>query len=157
MIYFNCKLQLSEMPLKSFYRYVYDTNLQEMPSAIFRHVPETPILTLDMVTPESWMVEAVTSPYHLDNIYLEDVPVGVLTNFELQYLLIKGQCFDETQSYSRDLQLILGTNKTKNIFVTIVMSNLGYFQLKAYPDVWHLNLREERSDEIYRMAKIQTR
>ncbi|CAF1440898.1 unnamed protein product [Rotaria sp. Silwood1] len=152
IIYFNCKLQLSEMPLKSFYRYVYDINLEQMPSALFHHVPETPILTLGMVTPESWMVEAVTSLYDLDNIHLEDVPIGVNANFELQYLLIEGQCFDETQSYPRGLQLILGTNKTKNIFDTIVMANLGYFQLKAYPGVWHLNLREGRSDDIYTIA-----
>ncbi|UJR13905.1 hypothetical protein I4U23_000911 [Adineta vaga] len=152
IIYFNCKLQLSEMPLKTFYRYVYDINLQQMPSALFQHVPETPILTLGMVTPESWMVEAVTSPYDLDNIHLKDVPVGVSANFELQYLLIEGQCFDETQSYPRGLQLILGTNKTKNIFDTIVMANLGYFQLKAYPGVWHLNLREGRSEDIYAIA-----
>jgi UDP-glucose:glycoprotein glucosyltransferase len=152
IIYFNCKLQLSEMPVKSFYRYVYDINLQQMPTALFHHVPETPILTLGMVTPESWMVEAITSPYDLDNIHLEDVPTGVSANFELQYLLIEGQCFDETQSYPRGLQLILGTNKTKNLFDTIVMANLGYFQLKAYPGVWHLNLREGRSDDIYTIA-----
>ncbi|CAF1081741.1 unnamed protein product [Adineta ricciae] len=151
-IYFNCKLQLSEMPLKSFYRYVYDINLQQMPSALFQYVPETPILTLGMVTPESWMVEAVTSPYDLDNIHLKNVPVGVSANFELQYLLIEGQCFDETQSYPRGLQLILGTNRTKNMFDTIVMANLGYFQLKAFPGVWHLNLREGRSDDIYTIA-----
>ncbi|CAF3651747.1 unnamed protein product [Adineta steineri] len=152
VIYFNCKLQLSEMPLKSFYRYVYDINLQQTPNALFTHVPETPILTLGMVTPESWMVEAVTSPYDLDNIHLKNVPIGVNANFELQYLLIEGQCFDETQSYPRGLQLILGTNKTKNLFDTIVMANLGYFQLKAYPGVWHLNLREGRSDDIYTIA-----
>lgn len=152
LIYFNCKSQLSEMPLKSFYRYVYDVNLQQLPHAVFHHVPETPILTLGMVTPESWMVEAVTSPYDLDNIHLEDVPVGVSANFELQYLLIEGQCFDETQSYPRGLQLILGTNRTKDLFDTIVMANLGYFQLKAYPGVWHLNLREGRSDDIYTIA-----
>ncbi|CAF1343716.1 unnamed protein product, partial [Rotaria sordida] len=152
IIYFNCKLQLSELPLKSFYRYVYDTNLEKRPSAVFHYVPETPILTLGMVTPESWMVEPVTSLYDLDNIHLEDVPIGINGNFELQYLLIEGQCFDETQSYPRGLQLILGTNKTKNIFDTIVMANLGYFQLKAYPGVWYLNLREGRSDEIYTIA-----
>jgi UDP-glucose:glycoprotein glucosyltransferase len=152
LIYFNCKSQLSEMPLKSFYRYVYDKNLQQMPNATFHRVPETPILTLGMVTPESWMVEAVTSPYDLDNIHLEHVPTGVNANFELQYLLIEGQCFDETQSYPRGLQLVLGTNKTKNLFDTIVMANLGYFQLKAYPGVWQLNLREGRSDEIYTIA-----
>ena len=149
VIHFNCKSQLSEMPLKSFYRYVFDIDLQKQPSALFNSVPETPILTLGMVTPESWMVEAVTSPYDLDNIHLEKVPVGVTANFELQYLLIEGQCYDETQNYPRGLQLILGTNRTKNLFDTIVMANLGYFQLKAYPGVWHLNLREGRSEEIY--------
>ncbi|CAF0760777.1 unnamed protein product [Didymodactylos carnosus] len=147
-IHFNCKLQLSDMPLKSYYRYVFDQQ-QQRPSAIFRDLPESPILTLGMITPESWMVEAVMSPYDLDNIHLQEVPLGVNANFELEYLLIEGQCYDETQNYPRGLQLTLGTNSTPNIFDTIVMANLGYFQLKAYPGVWVLNLREGRSSELY--------
>ena len=38
-------------------------------------------------------------------------------------------------------------------FDTIVMANLGYFQLKAAPGAWMLRLREGRSSEIYTIAR----
>lgn len=44
------------------------------PMAHFTEIPESPLLTLNMITPESWMVEAVQSPYDLDNIHLQEVP-----------------------------------------------------------------------------------
>jgi len=55
-------------------------------------MPETPLLTLGMDPPESWLVEAVKTPYDLDNIYLEEVESGVPANFELEYLLLEGTC-----------------------------------------------------------------
>ncbi len=44
-----------------------------------------------MDPPESWLVEAVHSPYDLDNIYLEEVESGVYADFELEYLLLEGK------------------------------------------------------------------
>lgn len=37
---------------------------------------------------------------------------------------------------------------------TIVMANLGYFQLKAYPGEWLLRLRQGRSAEIYDITTV---
>lgn len=44
------------------------------PVARFAELPESPLLTLNMITPESWMVQAVRSPHDLDNIHLQEVP-----------------------------------------------------------------------------------
>ncbi len=35
-------------------------------------------------------MEAVDSPYDLDNIHLEEVDSGVYADFELEYLLLEG-------------------------------------------------------------------
>lgn len=43
------------------------------PVARFMELPESPLLTLNMITPESWMVQAVSSPHDLDNIHLQEV------------------------------------------------------------------------------------
>ena len=67
--------------MPSFYRYVlepevtFDSNgmLTSGPTAKFLDMPQKSLLTLNMDTPESWLVEAVTSPYDLDNILLEEV------------------------------------------------------------------------------------
>lgn len=41
--------------------------------AKFLDMPQSPLFTLNLNTPESWMVESVHTLYDLDNIYLEEV------------------------------------------------------------------------------------
>lgn len=38
------------------------------------------------------------------------------------------------------------------MYDTIVMANLGYFQLKSSPGIWYLKLREGRSKDIYEIV-----
>lgn len=67
--------------LHSFYRFVLEPDVTFLanetvsagPVARFMDLPESPLLTLNMITPESWMVQAVRSPYDLDNIHLQEV------------------------------------------------------------------------------------
>ena len=47
------------------------------------------------------------------------------------------------------LEFVLGSDTHPDLFDTIVMANLGYFQLKAGPGAWLLQLREGRSRDIY--------
>ncbi|XP_055253991.1 UDP-glucose:glycoprotein glucosyltransferase 1 [Moschus berezovskii] len=85
-VFMNCQSKLSDMPLKSFYRYVLepeisftsDNSFTKGPIAKFLDMPQSPLFTLNLNTPESWMVESVRTPYDLDNIYLEEVRVSVL-------------------------------------------------------------------------------
>jgi UDP-glucose:glycoprotein glucosyltransferase len=49
----------------------------------------------------------------------------------------------------RGVQLILGTEQEPAMVDTIVMSNLGYFQLKARPGAFLLQLAQGRSRELY--------
>ncbi|XP_064615079.1 UDP-glucose:glycoprotein glucosyltransferase 1-like [Liolophura sinensis] len=157
-IFMNCRDKLSEMPLKNFYRYVLEPEIRFKvdgsysagPSAKFTDMPQKSLLTLNMDPPESWLVESVMSPYDLDNILLEEVATGVNAIFELEYLLLEGHCYDSVSGQPpRGLQFVLGTNSTPAVMDTIVMANLGYFQLKATPGVWFLRLREGRSSDIY--------
>lgn len=63
----------------SFYRFVLEPELVVVangitgPVATFLDIPEAPLLTLNMITPEGWLVETVHSNCDLDNIYLKDV------------------------------------------------------------------------------------
>lgn len=54
----------------------------------------------------------------------------------------------------RGLQITLGTERQPAIVDTIVMANLGYFQLKANPGEWLLQLRQGRSAEIYDITNV---
>ncbi|KAK4336950.1 hypothetical protein RND71_043522 [Anisodus tanguticus] len=161
----------SEMPLKNFYRYIineepnfYEESKNGWPqnTGLFESIPTSPLFTLGMITPDNWLVESVSTPYDLDNIHLDEVEdIGIFADFELEHLLLEGHCFEQsTGNPPRGLQFILNTNSSLNydknqlnqknkIQDTIVMANLGYFQLKADPGVWNLNLRPGRSNDIY--------
>lgn len=151
----------SEMPLTSFYRYVLEPEpqfsdageLTAGPHARFTGLPESAILTLNYHAPENWLVEVIHSIYDLDNIKLESVEAGVHSEFELEHLLLEGHCFEQSSGNPpRGLQFTLGNRQQPVMYDTIVMANLGYFQLKANPGAWLLKLRQGRSSEIYSIA-----
>ncbi|XP_016132638.1 UDP-glucose:glycoprotein glucosyltransferase 1-like [Sinocyclocheilus grahami] len=159
-VFMNCQSKLSDLPLKSFYRYVLEPEISFMadssfapgPLAKFLDMPQSLLFTLNLNTPESWMVESVHTRYDLDNIYLEEIDSVVAAEYELEYLLLEGHCFDVTTGQPpRGLQFTLGTASNPVIVDTIVMANLGYFQLKANPGAWILRLRKGRSDDIYKI------
>uniref|UniRef100_A0A8C5AD04 UDP-glucose ceramide glucosyltransferase-like 1 n=1 Tax=Gadus morhua TaxID=8049 RepID=A0A8C5AD04_GADMO len=159
-VFMNCRAKLSEMPLKSFYRLVLEADVNFLandtmspgPTARFSQLPESPLLTLNMITPDGWMVEAVSSPHDLDNIHLQEVNAVVRAEYELEHLLLEGHCFDLTTGQPpRGLQFTLGTGQRPLRQDTIVMANLGYFQLKANPGAWILKLRKGRSEDIYQI------
>jgi UDP-glucose:glycoprotein glucosyltransferase len=154
----NCRPKLSEMPLKSFYRLVMEPELSFLPSgelrpgpsARFSTLPRKQLLTLNVAAPESWLVECVDAVHDLDNIRLDQVEREVRGEFELEHLLLEGHCFDDvTGNPPRGLQFNLGTDSQPSRVDTIVMANLGYFQLKANPGAWLLQLRPGRSADIY--------
>lgn len=67
----------------SFYRFVLEPELMLTsditgPVAKFLDIPESPLLTLNMITPEGWLVEIVHSNCDLDNIHLKDVSYKVV-------------------------------------------------------------------------------
>ncbi|KAJ6218756.1 hypothetical protein RDWZM_004568 [Blomia tropicalis] len=158
-VYFNAVDKHSDMPLKNYYRLVLQsephfdskTGKIQSPVAKFNSMPKTPLFTLGMSVPENWMVEAVDAVYDLDNIHLQQVESSIVSAvFELEHLLVEGHCFEQsTGSPPRGLQFTLGTWNNPVIVDTIVMANLGYFQLKANPGIWLLRLRQGRSDDIY--------
>ncbi|KAA0189967.1 hypothetical protein HAZT_HAZT011758 [Hyalella azteca] len=124
------------------------------PSAVFSWLPETPILTQNFHVPDNWLVEVVRSKYDLDNIKLELVESNVVSEYELENLLVEGHCFEQsTGNPPRGLQFTLGTQHDPVMVDTIVMANLGYFQLKANPGAWHLDLREGRSKDLYGITR----
>ena len=72
----------------------------------------------------------------------------------IKFSYLVGHCFDaNTGQPPRGLQFTLGTNSTPVQVDTIVMANLGYFQLKANPGAWVLKLRQGRSADIYDISR----
>jgi UDP-glucose:glycoprotein glucosyltransferase len=139
---------VGEFPLKRFYRYAVTPSLafdglgavRPAPGVAFRDVVTQSLLTLTMDMPESWRVAAESCPYDLDNIKLSEIKGDALTAvFKLKNLLIAGQCYEEGGQPPAGLQLNLGRG-TEVMADTLVMANLGYFQLQANPGAWKLSL-----------------
>ena len=64
-----------------------------------------------------------------------------------------GQLYDASSNQPvPGLELVLGPPSHPNLYDTVVMANLGYFQLKASPGAWQLQIREGRSRAIYTIA-----
>jgi UDP-glucose:glycoprotein glucosyltransferase len=166
----NPAVEYSEMPLKTFYRFVVpnidmvtdDTSLHSI-SALFSTLPLHKTLTLGMDVPEGWLVEPVTAAHDLDNLRLDELEASekyATAEFELEAIMVYGMCIDEGAVAARDydgvhprgVQLQLGTQAEPAMVDTLVMSNLGYFQMKAGPGVWSLRLAPGRSQELYNIS-----
>ena len=89
-----------------------DGSLHPGTSAKFLNLPEEPILTMHYHIPDNWLIEPVKAVYDLDNIKLAKIDGNVYSEFELEYLLLEGHCFEQfTGNPPRGLQLTLGSEK----------------------------------------------
>uniref|UniRef100_A0A915CU59 Glucosyltransferase 24 catalytic domain-containing protein n=1 Tax=Ditylenchus dipsaci TaxID=166011 RepID=A0A915CU59_9BILA len=65
------------------------------PSVSFKDLPAKQLLTLNVIAPNSWMVQPVYAEYDLDNIIMKNTNKDVVSRFELVHILLEGHCFDE--------------------------------------------------------------
>ncbi|XP_039137617.1 UDP-glucose:glycoprotein glucosyltransferase [Dioscorea cayenensis subsp. rotundata] len=150
---------LVDLPLKNYYRYVVPSmddfsavdHAVNGPRAFFANMPQSKTLTMNLDVPEPWLVEPVIAIHDVDNILLENI--GEMRTlqavFELEALLLTGHCSEKDHEPPRGLQLILGTKRMPHVVDTLVMANLGYWQMKLSPGVWYLQLAPGRSSDLY--------
>lgn len=163
-LFMNPRDEIRELPIKRFYRYVLspepsfgDTGSVQRPGATFSGVPVEALLTLGMDVPPYWLVAPKDSVHDLDNIKLSSVKEGsnVDAVYALEHILIEGHSRDmTTKSPPRGVQLVLGTEDNPYFADTIVMANLGYFQFKAQPGLWSINLKPGRSEKIFNLDSL---
>ncbi|KAL2342225.1 hypothetical protein Fmac_010165 [Flemingia macrophylla] len=162
-IVLNPLSSLADLPLKNYYRYVVpsmddfssaDSSING-PKAFFANMPLSKTLTMNLDVPEPWLVEPVIAVHDLDNILLENLGETrtLQAVFELEALVLTGHCSEKDHDPPRGLQLILGTKTTPHLVDTIVMANLGYWQMKVSPGVWFLQLAPGRSSELYTLKE----
>lgn len=158
-IVLNPLSSLADLPLKNYYRYVVPSmddfsNIDfsiNGPKAFFANMPLSKTLTMNLDVPEPWLVEPILTVHDLDNILLENLgdTRTLQAVFELEALVLTGHCSEKDHDPPRGLQLILGTKTSPHLVDTLVMANLGYWQMKVAPGVWFLQLAPGRSSELY--------
>jgi len=157
-IIFNTQSKNSELPLKSYFRFVAGQHSQE--DVVFENLPREPLFTQNMIAPDNWMVEVKRGLQDLDNIRLRDLGSSSIdSEYELEYILVEGHCLElKSGTPPRGLQFTLTPeNEAQSPSETIVMANLGYFQLKAGPGVWSLGLREGPSRDIFSLENYNNK
>ncbi|KAH3745546.1 UDP-glucose:glycoprotein glucosyltransferase 1 [Pelomyxa schiedti] len=160
----NPPTHFESLPLKSFYHYVFDPEIQFDESgkllpinvAHISSLPSARLLTLGLDIPHSWITMPVEAKHDLDNIMLSDLGASetrLYAKFNLEHILVEGNCFEVVNEVPpRGLELELRGFSSDTVSAdTLVMSNFGYFQLKASPAPWRLSIREGRSSRIFEM------
>lgn len=160
-------------PLMSYYRFVapspigihgkesFASSLSRTSAAraVFTGLDSRIVLTLKVLPPEPWNVQARRSELDTDNLML---PPGRIqrAEWELKSLLVAGQCHDLTHERPPNglqLQLVdLAAHATQGSkprgmpsSETLVMQNFGYFQLQASPGIHAITLAPGRASELY--------
>ncbi|UKZ76027.1 hypothetical protein TrVFT333_003723 [Trichoderma virens FT-333] len=130
--------------------------IEELPrlEATFNGLPSEALLTTAVDVPPAWLVAPLVSIHDLDNIKLSAVKTDVHATYVLKHILIEGHSREGKGSAPRGTQLVLATEKDPLVTDTIVMSNLGFFQFKANPGVYTIQLKEGRNAEIYEIESI---
>ncbi|KAI4167163.1 MAG: hypothetical protein LQ343_007430 [Gyalolechia ehrenbergii] len=158
-LFLNPREQMQELPIKRFYRHVLDAapsfaddGTRRDLQARFEGVPKEALLNLALDVPPAWLVAPKESVHDLDNIKLSALKEGANIDaiYELENILIEGHSRDVTTgSPPRGVQLLLGTEKDPHFADTTIMANLGYFQFKANPGYWTIQLQSGRSSQIF--------
>lgn len=166
-VFLNPQTELSELPVKRFYRYVMESapsfdksGKVKALSAIFNGVPPETLLVAGMDVPPAWLVTSKVSIDDLDNLRLKDIKAKRHTEhveaiYELENILIEGHSREfPSGSPPRGVQLVLATEKDAHFADTIIMANLGFFQFKANPGIYNIHLKEGRSSDIFTLDSI---
>ena len=107
-----------------------------------------------MDVPTAWLVRPREALYDLDNIQLGKLFPGdtsVDAVFDLDYLVVEGHSRDVYGGVPRGIQIQLVTRDGTPIDDTQVVANLGYFQFKAKPGVFQLEIRQGRGRKLYKL------
>lgn len=147
-----------------FSKAVYSSTLQfadstgqlSSPAALFDSLPQTALLTVGLAPPRAWFVAPHSTGHDLDNVILRDMAGGGSTlhaEYVLQSLIVEGSCVDENEDPPQGLQLQM--SKPPLYVDTVVMSNLGYFQLKTpTPGRWLLDIAAGRGREVFAIQSV---
>eukprot|EP00817_Percolomonadidae_sp_ATCC50343_P006663 CAMPEP_0117423258 /NCGR_PEP_ID=MMETSP0758-20121206/3925_1 /TAXON_ID=63605 /ORGANISM="Percolomonas cosmopolitus, Strain AE-1 (ATCC 50343)" /LENGTH=1370 /DNA_ID=CAMNT_0005206353 /DNA_START=179 /DNA_END=4288 /DNA_ORIENTATION=+ len=150
LVYLNPEREYKNIPLKSYYRTVFQPFMSSnSPAALFKDLPSTHILTTNMKVPETWLIESTYAEPDTDNLNIGSAS-DLSIRYQLENIVITGSCYETpSQATQRGLQFHLGNSMDNHLQDTLVMSNYGYYQLKANPGMFELTLAPGRSTDVF--------
>ncbi|KAK4535991.1 hypothetical protein CDCA_CDCA07G2016 [Cyanidium caldarium] len=124
----------------------------------FEALPERRILTVSLVPLRGWLAVPSAADRDLDNLLLARLPDGatVSAEYRVEHTLVEGHAVDvSARRHPRGLKLVLeagmhgGRTSGNSSADTVVMDNLGYFQLPAAPGVWRLRFATRTAQHFF--------
>jgi UDP-glucose:glycoprotein glucosyltransferase len=156
---------LEQSPVHSYYQLVWNPQPQwdeegflQPPHAAMENVDPSYLYTLSLSAPDRWLLSTSRANADLDNIKVDHGAGSsqeVSAIYELTSIVVEGNCEDaRTGEPPRGLELsLIDSDPTAGAVDTLVMANLGYFQLKARPGVFGLRIAPHSlSEELYEMT-----
>lgn len=166
-VFLNPVEDISELPVKRFYRYALESapsfdesGKVKSLSANFAGIPRDTLLVAAMDVPPAWLVTSKVSVDDLDNLRIKDIKAKRGTDqieaiYELEHILIEGHSRElPSGTPPKGAQLVLATESNPHFADTIIMANLGFFQFKANPGVYNIQLKEGRSSDIFDIISV---
>lgn len=123
----------------------------------FNRLPQRNVLTVSVEPPRAWFVSSHMTNYDMDNVILDNISGegDLFTEYQLMNLIVEGSCVDESGRPPQGLKLVLA-NEDGVVVDTLVMANLGYFQLKVpTPGLWWLSLAGGASSRIFMLRSME--
>ena len=164
--------EMGSLPIKGYYRFVIqakmefnaDGSVSQSQRASFSNLPVSKLLSMNLHPPNAWFVSAAECVHDMDNIQLDKLEsheTSLSATYRLDHILVTGHCVDHsTREPPAGLALKLHASahgdKPKVLESdTLVMSNLGYFQLKAKPGLFNLTIAKGKSRDMFQqMPKL---
>lgn len=153
-------------PPKTFYKFLlepddwadYGASGSRFPTRVsFNRLPQSNVLTVAVEPPRALFVSSFATNHDMDNVILDNVSekVDLFTEYDVKNLIVEGSCIDEMEQPPQGLQLVLA-NENGVMVDTLVMANLGYFQLKVpTPGLWSLSLAHGASSRIFTLKTME--
>lgn len=158
----DTKTRVEELPIKRFYKALYlpKVDFNEDYHIKFNHTPDRTLFNIGIDDPQRWLVDIKSANTDLDNVKIDLLPDGedtVNAVFQLKHILVEGYALYELKPGMKiapaavGLELVNGEDTV--IADTNIMANYGYFQLKANPGSFNLEVKKgSKSDKIFKLV-----
>ncbi|BFZ56728.1 killer toxin resistant protein [Savitreella phatthalungensis] len=154
-ITFSPQFNLKELPLKRYYRLAlpgrYDIATRS--ELRFENLPSD-LLVFELDPWDSWGIVPVVAAEDLDNLQLSSSS-QVEAVFQIDHVLVQGHAREvNSERPPRGAQVELRGYDDTVVAETIVMANLGYFQLKAQLGTYTLALKPGRTTDVFKFSDL---
>lgn len=132
----------SQLPLKRFYQFV----LSDEQQAVWHNLPMHYLYTMSIETPFKWSTVAYYAECDLDNLRILDESTYILAQYIVDGIVMEGSCFKDDKPAAGVMLQMNHYPSSQLSSDTVVMNNMGYWQLRGNMGFYEITVSEENND-----------